>query len=119
GSALAKLWGMLADQVGEPMAGATPALNANAATPPPLRRFPADFAIPALPATASVPTRPLLAVDASAVAFEWAHATAAAIGTVTHRAVMRFAADGIAQWNDERVAALGPRIRRALRSGGV
>jgi hypothetical protein len=32
---------------------------------------------------------------------------------------MRFAADGIAQWNDDRGGRIGPRIRMELRGEGV
>jgi ATP-dependent exoDNAse (exonuclease V) beta subunit len=53
------------------------------------------------------------------VPFEWAHATAAAIGTVTHRLLAQLAREGIAKWNGKRVAALGSRIRMELRAEGV
>ena len=118
-SALAKLWRAL--EIPLPRPDTVPHSMANATTlaPPRLRRVPEAFALPALPATTQMPDGALSALPSSAVAFEWAHATASAIGTVTHRALMRFAADGIAQWNDARVAALGPGIRSELRSEGV
>jgi ATP-dependent exoDNAse (exonuclease V) beta subunit len=53
------------------------------------------------------------------IPFEWAHATAAAIGTVTHRLLAQLAREGIATWSNERVAALNPRILMELRSEGV
>jgi ATP-dependent exoDNAse (exonuclease V) beta subunit len=53
------------------------------------------------------------------IPFEWAHATAAAIGTVTHRLLAQVARDGIANWSSERVAALQARIAMELRSEGV
>jgi ATP-dependent exoDNAse (exonuclease V) beta subunit len=116
---LAKLWRAL--EIPLPRPDTVPHSMANATTlaPPRLRRVPEAFALPALPATTQMPDGALSALPSSAVAFEWAHATASAIGTVTHRALMRFAADGIAQWNDARVAALGPGIRSELRSEGV
>jgi ATP-dependent exoDNAse (exonuclease V) beta subunit len=118
-SALAKLWRALQIPLPRPDTVARSNANATSFAPPRLRRFPGGFALPSLPTAAKMPGGALSALAPSAVAFEWAHATAAAIGTVTHRALMRFAADGIAQWNDTRVAALGPRIRSELRSEGV
>jgi ATP-dependent exoDNAse (exonuclease V) beta subunit len=55
----------------------------------------------------------------AAIPFEWAHATAAAIGTVTHRLLAQLAREGIATWSNERVAALRPRLLMELRSEGV
>ena len=108
--------------VGDCVAAAdrVPGPVANAATNPPprLRRFAAGFALPSLPATTRMPAGALPA-RSPVVPFEWAHATAAAIGTVTHRLLAQLAREGIAQWNGERVAALGSRIRMELRAEGV
>jgi len=116
-SALAKLWPAL----DLPPAVAVPNSAANAAhsVPPPLVRFPAGFSIPPLPGAVAMEADAPAAAIETAIAFEWAHATAAAIGTVTHRLLAQLAREGIAQWTSERVAALNPRVLMELRSEGV
>jgi ATP-dependent exoDNAse (exonuclease V) beta subunit len=117
-SALAKLWRALPAPLPEPVALSGSIANAATTPPPRLRRLPARFALPSLPTSAKTPGT-LSAAAPPAVPFEWAHATAAAIGTVTHRALMRFATDGIAQWNSDRIGALAPRFSTELRGEGV
>jgi hypothetical protein len=56
------------------------------------------------------PTRP---------AFEWAQATAAAVGVVAHRLFAQIAREGILGWDGARIAAHSPRIRAELAAEGV
>ena len=117
-SALAKLWPALATSLPQPTRAPGPVADAATIPPPRLRRFPAGFALPSLAATTRMPAGALPA-RSPVVPFEWAHAAAAAIGTVTHRLLAQLAREGIAHWNGERVAGLGSRIRMELRAEGV
>ena len=117
GSALAKLWPALRSRLPPPShvaEGARP----SAPIPPLLLRLPLDYRIPA-PA-AAVP----LATDTAdgeqrAREFDWAHATAAAVGTVAHRMLAQIGRDGLARWNLERIAASRRAIERQLAREGV
>jgi ATP-dependent exoDNAse (exonuclease V) beta subunit len=51
--------------------------------------------------------------------FDWADATAAAIGTVAHRLLAQIAVDGIGTWDAQRLAVEQPRILAELGSEGV
>ncbi len=118
-SALAKLWSALELPTLPPTASPSPIANSAPFPPPPLLRFPAGFAVPALAgAVAMGADMPAAAIEPP-IPFEWAHATAAAIGTVTHRLLAQLAREGIAKWSDGRVATLHARVVMELRSGGV
>ncbi len=123
GSSLAALWPALAASVAPPTAVTGSRddddEDGNAvAEARPLLRLPEDWS-PPLPRA----TVPHLATEefAGAVrpAFEWAHATAAAVGTVAHRLFAQIAQDGIAGWNGPRIAAQLPRVRAELAAEGV
>jgi ATP-dependent exoDNAse (exonuclease V) beta subunit len=115
-AALAKLWPALA----LPPPLTTPNLEANAGRrAPPLVRLAAGFTMPKLAGGIVIRAGTPAAASEALIPFEWAHATAAAIGTVTHRLLARLAREGIATWNTERVAALYPRVTMELRSEGV
>ena len=51
--------------------------------------------------------------------FDWADATAAAIGTVAHRLLAQVAAEGVAAWGAQRLVLEQPRILAELGSEGV
>jgi len=51
--------------------------------------------------------------------FDWAQATAAAIGTVAHGLLAQVARDGLAAWDSTRLAREASRIRGALALAGV
>ncbi len=53
------------------------------------------------------------------VAFDWAHATAAAIGTVTHRLLAQVASDGLQVWDARDLASQRGRIAAELAHEGV
>jgi len=53
------------------------------------------------------------------VSFDWAHATAAAVGTVAHRLLAQIAVEDLATWNADCVAAQRERIAAELAGEGV
>ena len=128
-SALARLWPALRAAVASPpeVTAATESLAAEAdaegdALPQaqPLRRLSLEWKPPASPATISgdmqrgdviVPT----------LAFDWAHATAAAIGTIAHRLFAQIASEGLAAWDahPDRMAGERGRIVAELAGEGV
>ena len=112
---LGRLWDSVAEQVAGPTASPAPAAVATRA--PPLMRLAPAFALPSMP-----PPLPLGAIvrdPGDAVPFDWARATAAAVGTVAHRLFAQIARDGLAAWSAERVAASADRVRRELVAEGV
>ena len=115
-AALAKLWHALA--LPPPLPAQDPYANA-AIGAPPLMRLASAFAVPKLDDGISIRTESRAEAGEALIPFEWAHATAAAIGTVTHRLLAQVARDGIAAWSAERVTALHTRITMELRSEGV
>jgi ATP-dependent exoDNAse (exonuclease V) beta subunit len=119
GSALAKLWPPLGDSLAPPEAADSSAAHATFATPPLLERFAPGFELPPLPVSLPSPRALRTADDATRPAFDWAHATAAAIGTVTHRWLAQIAHDGLAQWDVDRVAAVAAKIAAELAAAGV
>lgn len=54
-----------------------------------------------------------------AIEFDWAGETARYIGTVVHRYLQCIAQEGLEHWNQDRIAALAPVLRRALMGQGV
>ncbi len=85
---------------------------------PPLLRLPSSWHTdgpPAALASAGVPET----ISADAVPFDWAQATAAAIGTVAHRMLAEIARDGLGAWTMDRVAACRERVDVALAGEGV
>jgi ATP-dependent exoDNAse (exonuclease V) beta subunit len=127
-SALARLWPALHAAAPLPPADAVAAASGDEidadddddATPQaqPLRRISATWAPPDFPDPIPIDVR---GADAAipTVAFDWAHATAAAIGTVAHRLLAQIAVEDLATWNAERVAAQRQRITAELAGEGV
>jgi len=118
-SLLYKLWPVVEPHFATRSTSTAPA---PAVTAPPLSkpwRLAADWR-PSWPAD-----RPLLVPtqDASAasaiIEFDWASDSARHVGTLVHRYLERIARDGLAQWPDERLTELGPRLRLALQNLGV
>lgn len=83
----------------------------------PLRRVPSGWSAPdwpdALPVAAPIP------VDEQRVEFSWAGETARHIGILVHELIQRIAAEGLARWSTERVAAAMPDWRDRLHHIGV
>jgi ATP-dependent exoDNAse (exonuclease V) beta subunit len=113
GSLLAKLWEALATERDAPPDAAPLADNAPGAAPP-LRRLLSDWKVPPLAQT----TRS----SAAAIAvtkpppYDWAHATAAAVGTVSHRLLAQAGREGLDALDEARLA---PRVRTDLIVEGV
>ena len=119
GSALACLWpGIdgLATPPAPPDAKGTDAAG-TAAEPPPLLRLPRDWSAPALPA--ALPAAAAPAVAGHGPPFDWAQATAAAIGTVAHRLFVQVAREGLATWDADRIAGARERLLAELAGEGV
>jgi ATP-dependent exoDNAse (exonuclease V) beta subunit len=123
GSALERLWDALAHALAPP---APPAANVSedaepgadaAPTAAPLVRMPAEWAWPA--ASARLPAPLAAPAVVSTPVFEWAEATAAAIGTVAHRLLAQIGREGLAAWDTARVARAAPRLRAELALAGV
>ncbi len=122
GSALAGFWPALAHEVPPPSKVTVGADDdeelAGVPDAPPLLRLPAGWRPPA----ARPPIPGMNAAHdpaASRPAFDWAHATAAAVGSVAHRIFAQIGSDGLATWGERHVAAQAARIRVELAAEGV
>ncbi|HTQ01253.1 MAG TPA: UvrD-helicase domain-containing protein, partial [Casimicrobiaceae bacterium] len=113
GSALAKLWDALAAERGAPPDAALPADNAPGAAPP-LRRLRTDWKLPRLARTTRSPSASIAITKPPP--YDWARATAAAVGTVSHRLLAQAGREGLDALD---VAALAPRVRTDLLTEGV
>ena len=116
-SALAKLWPVLGTQLPEPVDVDAKAAIVNVA-PLLLRRLPIGYRPPEPSATipfgfATASHEPI------AREFDWAHATAAAIGTVAHRVLAQIGREGIKAWDLNRQRSARSRIERELTNAGV
>ncbi len=112
-SALARLWPMVEDTVATPPPPAPEADTTEVELPPALVRLPVDFAMPAPPSELEL--APAAAdLGPPMPAYDWAQATAAAIGTVAHRILAQFHRDGIGAWSPGRVDAEHGRILAEL-----
>ena len=116
-SALSKLWPVLRARLADPV-------DVEASTSPVtvepllLTRLPLGYRVSEPPASipvgfAAAPHEPI------AREFDWAHATAAAIGTVAHRIMAQIGRDGIDAWDLERQRSTRSRIERELGNEGV
>jgi hypothetical protein len=84
---------------------------------PPLVRLPLAWSAP--PALPAVPAALVADAGDDEPPFDWAQATAAAIGTVTHRLLAQVAQEGIAAWSAARAAGERTRIVVELAGEGV
>ena len=124
GSALERLWDALAAHippaVQSPETTRVPPTSSDAPLPRhgvSLLRLPSGWHLPALPPPLPVARQRAPMPDAPV--FDWADATAAAIGTVAHRLLAQIAVDGIGTWDAQRLAVEQPRILAELGSEGV
>lgn len=118
-SALLRLWPAI-DGRGAPPVPPAVAVNDVARAPvlpPVLARLPLAWS--ALMPLPSVPVTTSAVGSADGPLFDWAQATAAAIGTVTHRLLTQLAHDGIAAWSAARVSGERARIVVELAGEGV
>jgi ATP-dependent exoDNAse (exonuclease V) beta subunit len=119
GTALERLWDALGTRV--------PALPEPATIPeavPPVAspavewvRLPSGWTLPSLPPPLPVASAP--AASTEELAFDWAHATAAAIGTVAHRLLAQVGVEGLDAWHHDRPSTEWQRIAAELGSEGV
>ncbi|MEO6564430.1 MAG: 3'-5' exonuclease, partial [Casimicrobiaceae bacterium] len=117
-SALARLWPAVVDRA-EPALPPTEVHDDAAPPPTPsLLRIPLAWS-PESPPPALHASRARPAIAADAVPFDWAAATAAAIGTVAHRMLAQVAREGPAAWTPARIAASHGAVDVALASEGV
>ncbi|HEX8740293.1 MAG TPA: UvrD-helicase domain-containing protein [Casimicrobiaceae bacterium] len=127
GSALARIWTSL-ERVGalpppriagapDAASGAPALATTTALEPDPLQRLALDWQRPALAPPLPAPAIPEAAGER--VPFEWADATAGAVGTVTHRLLAQIAREGLAQWDDARLRGEMPRVLAELAGEGV
>jgi len=88
-----------------------------AIVPPRLARLPADWRPPAplAPLSASMPAR----ATEVAPPFDWARERSRRLGVVVHLMLAQVAEDGIARWDDARLASAGPRVAAALVGEGA
>jgi ATP-dependent exoDNAse (exonuclease V) beta subunit len=82
-----------------------------------LERLPIDWQVPSLPTP--LPVSPQAVSIEARPTFDWAEATAAAIGTVAHRLLAQIGADGIDTWDAARVRDARSRIIAELRGEGI
>ncbi|MCC6194641.1 MAG: UvrD-helicase domain-containing protein [Burkholderiales bacterium] len=115
GSLLRKLWDALAAERGTPP-DVAPQADDTPRESPPLRRLRSAWQPPALPPAAPAPP-PVSPVTPPP--FEWAHATASAVGTVSHRLLAQVAREGLPSFDDTRIASLAARVRTELIGEGV
>jgi ATP-dependent helicase/nuclease subunit A len=116
-SALAKLWPVLRARLPDPVDVEASAASVTA-EPLLLTRLPLVYRPPEPSTTIpfGLTTAPL---EPIAREFDWAHATAAAIGTVAHRVLAQIGRDGIEAWDLNRQRSTRSRIERELANEGV
>lgn len=85
----------------------------------PLRRLPAQWALPPLPAPLAAPAEAASMADRDTVEFDWARETARQIGIVAHRLLRRLAEEGPERWTATRVASERKRVARELGALGM
>jgi superfamily I DNA/RNA helicase len=88
-----------------------------AIVPPRLARLPAHWR----PPTPIAPLTTLLSARATEVAppFDWARERSRRLGVVVHLMLAQIADEGVARWDDARLAAIGPRVEAALVGEGA
>ena len=85
-----------------------------------LRRLPGDWIAPPLPASVLIATteKPA-AIERAEPEFSWASETARHTGTLVHRYLQVIAEEGLPNWNETRVMALGARLAGELAQLGI
>ena len=116
GTALARLWEALGTRVPPPAPNAAAEIPP-APEPPRLVRLERGWVPPMPPPGVPVTRVPEPARDS--LPFDWARESARCVGVVAHRMLAQFGQDGLAAWNDDRLAAEMPRIRTELAGEGV
>ncbi|HEV8501509.1 MAG TPA: UvrD-helicase domain-containing protein [Casimicrobiaceae bacterium] len=119
-SPLAMFWPVFATSVAPPgpsdMATGQD-VSVNGKAPPPFERLPGDFRREPLPVDVGASARAERAT--SPVAYDWAQADAAAVGTVVHRILAQLAMPGAIGVDAVALAAMRPRVDAELAALGV
>jgi len=115
GSALERLWDGVSSQLTHHAADEQS--DRTAETRGFLERLPIDWQPPTLPNP--LPVSPQTASIDARPTFDWAEATAAAIGTVAHRLLAQVGAEGLDAWDAKRVRDARSRIIAELRGEGI
>jgi len=124
GSALSLLWPQLAAIYDRELANYQPeeeadqsALSGSAFTP---QRLPADWSLPALPASIALPAAMTETAEAPVpIEFSWASETARVVGIVVHRMLQRIAKDGADAWPKSRLERLQSTIDAMFMQQGL
>jgi ATP-dependent helicase/nuclease subunit A len=112
GTSLAALWPAVADDVPSPPSALVVTSASVTTTGIALQRLPLAWRLPS-PPRAIAPSRSTgVTGEREAIAFDWARETARQIGIAAHRLLRNIAEDGLARWDEARVAALLPRAER-------
>ena len=115
-TALARMWEAVGKQVAPPDPNMT-IEKPNAAAAPLLARVKSGWTVPMpLPGVAAGAT---LESSYESLPFDWARETVRCIGIVAHRFLAQFGREGLAAWNEARLAAAAQRIRTELAGEGV
>ena len=98
-------------------------------TVPALKRLPIDWQPPepveaaggaaGADATSEPAGRDSLSQDEERLKYDWATITASYVGTVVHACLSRIAAEGVGEWNEERLGAESSRVEAELLSLGI
>ncbi|WKZ11244.1 MAG: UvrD-helicase domain-containing protein [Gammaproteobacteria bacterium] len=122
GSLLERLWPVLADEANSQTnvlaADRDPGEESRIWVQPPLRRLPADWRSPAVPA-GLVSIRASSPPESAGVDYHWASNWAMCAGSVVHRWLKYMAEQGVAQYDGMTVEKLRPVFRSQLRSLGT
>jgi ATP-dependent helicase/nuclease subunit A len=94
------------------------AANTPEPTAPKLNRLAQPWSPPLLVPSIPITLRAKSRLE-SAPPFDWAHETARCMGIVGHRIFLEVAEQGASAWQEQRIAALGPRLAAELAQAGV
>jgi ATP-dependent helicase/nuclease subunit A len=116
GTALGTLWPTLEAPVPhtEPPGAQSATLRASSGIL--LRRLPRAWRLPAPPS--ALPTKEVDEAAVMPVVFDWAHESARQIGIVAHRLLHQVDTDGLARWDEARIAGERHRVEREFTALG-
>jgi ATP-dependent helicase/nuclease subunit A len=112
GTSLSALWPAVAADVPSPASALTVTSASVTTTAIALQRLPLVWRLPSPPRAIAPSLSTGVTGEREAIAFDWARETARQIGIAAHRVLRSIAEDGLARWDEARVAALLPRAER-------
>jgi ATP-dependent exoDNAse (exonuclease V) beta subunit len=121
GSLLSLLWPAVESTVAPVLPAVEPPEGTGIAAVRSLRRLPADWSPPPLPAVAATSAQPATPETNREldISFHWAGRLARFVGTVVHDALAGIARDGLDSWDAARASRERPRLETELRALGV